>query len=247
MQLRDDVGPRRAEHLVAALERGAAEVVGAQLGELQVGAGRAVEDDDARARRRCEVRSSRPVRIRSGSCTATLHSQEATGDAAGSIARVRIYTRAGDDGTTGLYFGGRVRKDDAVDRAQRRRSTRRRPTIGRRAIRARARGASSTSCSSRSSATCGCSWPRSRPRRTTAASSWPASPSSTADDGDDASSARSTTSPARTELPKEFVVPGEDRVAAALDVARTVVRRAERRTAATACEGSLVRDATSTG
>ena len=26
---------------------------------------------------------------------------------------MRIYTRAGDDGTTGLYFGGRVRKDDA--------------------------------------------------------------------------------------------------------------------------------------
>jgi cob(I)alamin adenosyltransferase len=38
---------------------------------------------------------------------------------------MRIYTRAGDDGTTGLYFGGRVRKDDAsielngaVDEAQ---------------------------------------------------------------------------------------------------------------------------------
>ena len=37
----------------------------------------------------------------------------------------RIYTKTGDDGTTGLYFGGRVRKDDphpraygAVDEAQ---------------------------------------------------------------------------------------------------------------------------------
>jgi cob(I)alamin adenosyltransferase len=33
---------------------------------------------------------------------------------------------------------------------------------------------------------------------------------------------------ARTEIPKEFVVPGETRLGALLDVARTVVRRAER-------------------
>lgn len=32
----------------------------------------------------------------------------------------------------------------------------------------------------------------------------------------------------RFEMPKEFVVPGQNRVAALLDVARTVVRRAER-------------------
>ena len=32
----------------------------------------------------------------------------------------------------------------------------------------------------------------------------------------------------RFELPKEFVIPGQDRVAALLDVARTVARRAER-------------------
>jgi len=31
-----------------------------------------------------------------------------------NIAVVRIYTRKGDDGTTGLLYGGRVRKDDAV-------------------------------------------------------------------------------------------------------------------------------------
>ena len=34
---------------------------------------------------------------------------------------------------------------------------------------------------------------------------------------------------ARFEMPAEFVVPGQNRVAAALDVARTVARRAERR------------------
>jgi cob(I)alamin adenosyltransferase len=37
----------------------------------------------------------------------------------------------------------------------------------------------------------------------------------------------------------EFVVPGYDRLAAALDLARTVIRRAERRTLVAAPEGSL--------
>ncbi len=32
----------------------------------------------------------------------------------------------------------------------------------------------------------------------------------------------------RTEIPKEFVIPGESRLGALLDVARSVVRRAER-------------------
>ena len=35
---------------------------------------------------------------------------------------------------------------------------------------------------------------------------------------------------ANFELPKEFVLPGQNRISALLDVARTVVRRAERRT-----------------
>ena len=39
---------------------------------------------------------------------------------------------------------------------------------------------------------------------------------------------------ARYEPPTEFVLPGENRVAAALDVARTVVRRAERQAVAAA-------------
>lgn len=42
------------------------------------------------------------------------------------------------------------------------------------------------------------------------------------------------------EMPEEFVVPGETQLAAALDVARTVVRRAERRAVAYAREDSLV-------
>lgn len=43
----------------------------------------------------------------------------------------------------------------------------------------------------------------------------------------------------RFELPREFVVPGEDRTSALLDLARTVVRRAERAAAAVAPDGSL--------
>ncbi len=45
---------------------------------------------------------------------------------------------------------------------------------------------------------------------------------------------------ARFELPREFVVPGQDRGSALLDVARTVVRRAERSAAAIAADGSSV-------
>jgi cob(I)alamin adenosyltransferase len=48
----------------------------------------------------------------------------------------------------------------------------------------------------------------------------------------------------RFEPPREFVLPGENRIAAALDVARTVVRRAEREAVAAArggwLEGSFV-------
>ena len=45
---------------------------------------------------------------------------------------------------------------------------------------------------------------------------------------------------ARFEPAREFVVPGQTVVAAALDVARTVVRRAERRALAVARDGSFV-------
>ncbi len=43
---------------------------------------------------------------------------------------------------------------------------------------------------------------------------------------------------ARFDLPAEFVVPGQDRTSALLDLARTVVRRAERRTQPVLPEGS---------
>ncbi len=43
----------------------------------------------------------------------------------------------------------------------------------------------------------------------------------------------------RFELPKEFVIPGQNRISALIDVARTVVRRAERRKIACGFENSL--------
>ena len=45
---------------------------------------------------------------------------------------------------------------------------------------------------------------------------------------------------ARFDMPSDFTVPGENRVAAALDLARTVVRRAERLAVAEPVEGSYV-------
>jgi cob(I)alamin adenosyltransferase len=44
---------------------------------------------------------------------------------------------------------------------------------------------------------------------------------------------------ALVEQPKEFVLPGETMSGAALDLARTTIRRAERRTVALAAEGGL--------
>ena len=51
----------------------------------------------------------------------------------------------------------------------------------------------------------------------------------------------------RFELPAEFVVPGQDRTSALLDLARTVVRRAERAALPVVAEGSFVPCPTSTG
>ncbi len=44
---------------------------------------------------------------------------------------------------------------------------------------------------------------------------------------------------ARIVMPTEFVVPGETRVSASIEVARTIVRRAERRTVALASAGLI--------
>jgi cob(I)alamin adenosyltransferase len=150
---------------------------------------------------------------------------------------VRIYTRSGDDGTTGLYFGGRVRKDDPsielngdVDEAQAaigfaRSWTETGSELGELLISVERdlwvlMAEVATSATNR--------------RKLVAGKSLVTDEMVTrlevAIDG----------LADRTTLPKEFVVPGEDRVSAALDVARTVVRRAERRSTAARVDGSRV-------
>ena len=138
---------------------------------------------------------------------------------------VKIYTRKGDDGTTGLLYGGRVRKDapaieanGAVDEAQ--------AVLG--LARAESEPGSevdellvelerdlwvlmaevATAPENRSKLTPG------RSAVTT--------------EMVDALERRIDELSSRFSMPEEFVVPGQNRISAALDVARTIVRRAER-------------------
>jgi cob(I)alamin adenosyltransferase len=150
---------------------------------------------------------------------------------------MKIYTRKGDDGTTGLLYGGRVAKDAPapaaygdVDEAQ--------AVLG--LARAEAdRGSEldtlligierdlyvlmaelATSAQNRSKLVGG---------TTLVTDEMVAALEATIDDLS-----------ARFDPPTEFVVPGENRVAALLDVARTVVRRAERMALRAVADGSLV-------
>ncbi len=138
---------------------------------------------------------------------------------------MRIYTRSGDDGTTGLYFGGRVAKSDevmwvngTVDEAQ------------------AALGLARAFCDAASPlheillglqrdlwilmaevATSEANRVKLRPGETMVTAAMVIRLEEMID-----------TLTAQVVMPKEFVLPGENPLAAALDVARTVVRRAER-------------------
>ena len=142
----------------------------------------------------------------------------------------KIYTRKGDDGTTGLFYGGRVRKDagpveanGAVDEAQ--------AALG--LARAEAPEGSeleellvglerdlwvlmaevATSPENRSKLVAG---------KTAVGPEMVVALERRIDD-----------LTARFEMPSDFVVPGQNRVSAALDMARVIVRRAERLVVAT--------------
>ena len=150
---------------------------------------------------------------------------------------MKIYTRKGDDGTTGLLYGGRVPKDDPrpaaygdVDEAQ--------AFLG--LARAEAERGSelddllvhlerdlwvlmadlATEEVNRHKLTAGASL---------------VTPAMV-----EALEERIDAIAARFEAPTEFVVPGESKVAALLDVARTVVRRAERHALAVAAGSHVV-------
>ncbi|WP_426573406.1 cob(I)yrinic acid a,c-diamide adenosyltransferase [Aquihabitans sp. McL0605] len=150
---------------------------------------------------------------------------------------IKIYTRKGDDGTTGLYGGGRVPKDSAapeaygtVDEAQAALGVARslaerggdldRILIGIERDLWALMAELATEHDKAHKLVDGTS-------RVTA--EMVAALEATIDDVT-----------ARFEQPTEFVVPGETQVSAHLDVARTVVRRAERRSMAVVAEGSQV-------
>jgi cob(I)alamin adenosyltransferase len=150
---------------------------------------------------------------------------------------MRIYTRKGDDGTTGLLYGGRVAKDSArpaaygsVDEAQ------------------AAIGLARAGCERGSEldrllvgierdlwvlmaelATESGNRDRLEPAQSLVTAEMVTALEGLIDDVT-----------GRFAPPTEFVVPGEERVAAALDVARTVVRRAERDSVPAAEDGSQV-------
>jgi cob(I)alamin adenosyltransferase len=149
----------------------------------------------------------------------------------------RIYTKRGDDGTTGLLYGGRVRKDSVaidvngvVDEAQ--------AALGL----ARAQCAPGSDLNDRlvvlardlyvlmaEVATA----PANRHKLVAGTSLVTAAMVSALERGIDELLAV-------VEMPSDFTIPGENPCAAALDFARTIVRRAERLAVAEPVEGSLV-------
>lgn len=148
---------------------------------------------------------------------------------------MKIYTRKGDDGTTGLLFGGRVRKDSdapraygAVDEAQ--------AAIG--VARAEAdpeldellvRLCHDLYVCMAELATLPENRSKLEPGRQAVTPEMVAALEPMIDDVT-----------GRFAMPTDFVIPGGSRTSAALDVARTVVRRAEREALAVAADGSSV-------
>lgn len=151
---------------------------------------------------------------------------------------LKIYTKTGDDGTTGLLFGGRVAKDSAlmhitgtVDEAQAAMGLARAEAVPGSELDELLTGlerdlyvlmAESTTDPAKRA--------KLKPGTTLVTEEMVAALERHIDDFID-----------RIEMPTEFVIPGANRASAALDMARTVVRRAERLAQADPVEGSLVR------
>jgi cob(I)alamin adenosyltransferase len=149
----------------------------------------------------------------------------------------KIYTKTGDDGTTGLYYGGRVRKDSsqieingAVDEAQ--------SAIGL----ARAESAAKSELNERLAAL-----ERDLYMLMAEVATAPvnrhklkAGASLVTEEMVLALERDIDELRERPDIPSDFTVPGENRVSAALDFARTIVRRAERLAVSDPTEGSYV-------
>ena len=149
----------------------------------------------------------------------------------------RVYTKKGDDGTTGLLFGGRVPKDSpqiaingAVDEAQ--------AALGL----ARAEAQPGSEVSEQLTALTRelyvlmgevATAPENRHKLV-------AGSTLVTEDMVHALECQIDHLLNRFEMPSDFTIPGENRLSAALDLARTIVRRAERLAVTQPVEGSLV-------
>jgi cob(I)alamin adenosyltransferase len=157
--------------------------------------------------------------------------------AAFSVVAMRIYTKKGDDGTTGLYYGGRVRKDDPapraygdVDEAQ--------ACIG-------LARAETTRGGELDTILIGLErdlWVLMADLATEAENRSKLVAGKSLVSAPMIDSLEQLIDEVTGRFPPitEFVVPGQDRLSALLDVARTVVRRAERSSLGAAAETSLV-------
>ncbi len=232
MHLGHDLGTGLHEPFVAALELGATEVVRPELEQLEVGAHGAVEDDDALAQRlqirgrgRVEAAQKFGGKCHEGSRLPGHSGCSGPAPVASRLVAPKIYTKSGDDGTTGLLYGGRVRKDSwrielngVVDEAQ--------AAIGM----ARAETAPGSEANERLAALARdlyvlmaevATAPENRRKLKAGSSLVILDMVGALELGiDDLLQ--------RFEMPSDFTIPGENRVAAALDLARTIVRRAER-------------------
>jgi cob(I)alamin adenosyltransferase len=148
---------------------------------------------------------------------------------------MKIYTRKGDDGTTGLLYGGRVAKDSplptaygSVDEAQ--------AFIGLARAEAERGGELDTLLIGLERDL----WVLMAELATEPANRHKLSPGATLVTPEMVAALEPVIDDisGRFEPPTEFVVPGGNRVSALLDVARTVVRRAERATLAAAVDTS---------
>lgn len=153
------------------------------------------------------------------------------------MARERIYTKTGDDGTTGLFYGGRVRKDSelpraygSVDEAQ--------AVLGL----ARSEAGAGTELDGVLVAIERDLYVLMAELATLPANRHKLTPGASAvtDEMVDHLERLIDDYTERFDPPTEFVVPGEHRVAAWLDLARTVVRRAERHALVAAAAPSAV-------
>ena len=150
---------------------------------------------------------------------------------------MKVYTRTGDDGTTGLYYGGRAAKDGArptaygtVDEAQ--------SALGMARAEAEPGGELDeiliTACRGLYVAMSElATLPENRSKLTAGVTLVTEEMVAELEDLIDRVS--DLFSP-----PTEFVIPGGNRVSAALDMARAVIRRAERAAIAVSGDGSLV-------